>query len=91
MIYQRLFIEKKFMRTMHEPHHPFLSIILWFISGIMYFISIETMDTVYMWGFRMLSLISLFLIIGVNWKKGINGLKEMFSKPKPKGKKNKKK
>jgi len=33
----------------------------------------------YIWGFRILSIISLVLIIGVNWKKGIDGLKDLFN------------
>lgn len=42
----------------------------------------------YIWGFRLLSIISLILIIGVNWKKGIDGLKDLFHLAKTKKKKN---
>lgn len=92
MTYQRLYIKKQYMRPMHETHnHPLLSIILWITSSVMYFISAETIDMTYVWGFRILSLISLVLIIGVNWSKGIDGLKNMFGKEKSSKKKNNKK
>jgi hypothetical protein len=44
----------------------------------MYIFSVETIDLFYVWFFRLLSLVSLSLIIGVNWKKGMNGLKDLF-------------
>ena len=63
---------------MPQSHHPILSILLWFNSFLMYIFSIEMIGDFYIWGFRLLSIISLVLIIGVNWKKGIDGLKDLF-------------
>ena len=63
---------------MPQTQHPILSIILWINSLLMYVFSIEMINDFYIWGFRLLSVISLLLIIGVNWKKGITGLKDLF-------------
>jgi hypothetical protein len=74
--------------TMLQTHHPVLSIILWLNSFLMYIFSVEMINDFYIWGFRLLSIISLILIIGVNWKKGIDGLKDLFHLAKTKKKKN---
>ena len=68
------------MKAMQHTNHPILSVILWFTSFVMYLFSETVIDGIYTWGFRLLSLISLTLIIGVNWKKGIQGIKDMFMK-----------
>jgi len=66
------------MKIMQHTQHPILSVVLWFASFVMYIFSVETIDLFYVWFFRLLSLVSLSLIIGVNWKKGMNGLKDLF-------------
>ena len=68
------------MKAMQHTQHLILSIILWVNSLLMYFFSVEMLDSFYIWFFRLLSIISLFLIIGVNFEKGIEGIKKIFKK-----------
>lgn len=69
------------MLTMNEHHsHPLISIMLWITSTICYMYSSITMETLYTWTFRGLSLLSLILIVVINMPKAINTLKDLFNK-----------
>ena len=67
------------MKVMQHTQHLILSIILWVNSLLMYFFSVEMLDSLYIWGFRLLSIMSLVLVIGVNYEKGIKGIKKITS------------
>lgn len=60
--------------------HPAISILLLCTGWVLNILAELTVDNIYTWAFRIASLVSLFLIIGVNWKKGLEGIISIFKK-----------
>lgn len=60
--------------------HPAISILLLCLGWVLNTLSALTAEDVYTWIFRTASLVSLFLIIAINWKKGMEEIKPLFKK-----------
>lgn len=54
--------------TDHPPVYTFLLLIC---GGFFHFIQTATADTLYIWAFRALTIISLSLVIYINWNKAL--------------------
>lgn len=57
------------MEHPHATNHTSLNIILLFFTGIFKILEESSAEEIYTWVFRFFSLLSLFLIIIINWKK----------------------
>ena len=70
------------METMTADHdtHPAAQLTAWVIIVVLNILSDLTLETTYLWIFRGLSLLSLILIIAINFKKGVAEIKSLFKK-----------
>lgn len=53
----------------HNSMNNFASAILWVLTGVFNILAGATIESVYTWVFRLLSLVSVIMVIIINWPK----------------------